>query len=485
MVSRRNLHLVKFNSDPISVDEFNTAFNEASYNKDMVGISKKILSALPNYFKIRFINCMNKLYNGQLEAKDVAIGKGTYLYKFAKKGPKDDIGSFRKIISIPNIVNHFHRIMTLRLYDYLTKNNYIDMEIQKGAVRQKGPLLQQICKMKEILKHANTNKQKLAVMFVDLTDAFNNINRDTMFQIMEQYSVDKNLINYIKSYYNNFEFYMQTKEWSTETFKWQNGVVQGCSMSPLLFIMCLNYMLKKLDQHKNDSGYSLSDSVKVLLLAYMDDICLICKDKDALVQTYERLEKSLEMLGLSINKQKSVIMLVNEENKGLEDTTLKNIPCVKTFKYLGEYISCDGTNTEAYNIFFKDLGRKLYAISKKKLTNKEKFDLFDKCILPSVHRKLTIMYDLTNNQKYNILVLVNRYINTWKETEGMTDTIQLFSDSKAILSCINDSVLSSFDLQIDVQDDMDLNNFVFKNNKMEFKYGDKNQDEMIDEILRS
>lgn len=476
---------VSFNSDPITIEEFNNTFNEATYNKDMIGVSKKMLFSLPNYFKIRFINCMNKLYNGQLDAKDIAIGKGTYLYKFSKKGPHDNISSFRKIISIPNIVNHFHRIMTLRLYDYLTKNNYIDTDIQKGAIKQKVPLLQQICKMKEILKHANTNKNKLAVMFVDLSDAFNNINRDTMYQIMEQYHVDKNMINYIRSYYDNFEFYMQTKEWTTETFKWKHGIVQGCSMSPLLFIMCLNYMFKKLDQYKDECGYSLSDTLKVMLLAYIDDICIICKDKDSLVKMYERFEKALEILGLSINREKSAIMLVNEDETGLENTSIGKIPCVKSYKYLGEYISCDGSNTEAYNIFFRDLGRKLYSINKKKITNKEKFDIFDKLVLPSVHRKLTIMYDLTNNQKYNILVLVNRYINSWQDTEGLNNNIQLFSDSKAILSSIHDTVLNSFELQIDVQEDMDLNNYVFNNNKVEFKYGDKNHDDMINEILKN
>jgi hypothetical protein len=476
---------VAFNTEPISIEEFNQAFNECTYNKDMIGISKKILVALPNYFKLRFINCMNKLYKGELEASDVAIGKGTYLYKFSKKGPKDDISSFRKIISIPNIVTHYHRILGQRLYNFMEKNNYIDMEIQKGAVKQKGPLLQQICKMKEILKHANTNKQKLAVMFLDISDAFNNLNRDTMFQILEQYSVDKSFINYLRSFYNSFEYYMQTKDWSTETVKWKTGVVQGCSMSPLLFIVCLNYILKKLNTHKDDYGYTLDNAVKVMLLAYMDDICIICKDKDSLNKAYERLEKSLETLGLSVNKQKTAIMLVGEDETGLENTSLKGIPLVKTFKYLGEYISSDGTNTEAYNAFFRDLGRKLFAINKKKMTNKEKFDLFDKTILPSVHRKLTMMYDLNNTQKYNILVLVNRYTNTWRETDTVADTIQLFSDSKSILNSIKDSVLNSFDLQIDVQEDMDLSNFVFKNNKVEFKYGDKDSDQMIDEIIRS
>ena len=54
---------------------------------------------------------------------------------------------------------------------------------------------------------------------------------------------------------------------------------------------------------------------------------------------------------------------------------------------LGEYLSSDGTVTESYDQFIKMLGKKLFAIDKKKSDDSTKLTFFTKCMLPWINVK--------------------------------------------------------------------------------------------------
>lgn len=472
--------VINFNNNPITIDEFDKAFNDNSYSKDMIGINKKMLSLLPNYYKITIINNFNRMYRGLELINNIAFGKGLYIYKFSKNGPKNDINSFRLIVTIPNIVNHFHRILALRLSNYMITNKYIDTTIQKGCIGgQKCSVFQQIYKLKEIIKDANLKKNKCAIIFLDIKDAFGNLNRNSLFQIMEKYKIDSNLINYLKTFYDNFEYYISLNENYTITFKWNHGLIQGCSLSPILFVTALSYVSSYLEQFKEEHGYQISDNIKILQLVFLDDICLICKDCESLIYVYTKLEEVLKQLGLSFNYNKTAIMLINDNSK-LDKTCLENISKVNVYKYLGEYISSDGTNYESYEKFLSELGKKLYIIDKKNVTNDIKLNQFNEWILPIIHRRLTIMYDLKNNQKFAISSLVNKYMKKW----GNNEEIKLFSDISSIIRESNDIIIKNMKINENIESSLSLDSLEFvKLKKIDFKYNDIQKDKEIDKIL--
>ena len=473
---------IPFKKDPITLDEFNLAFNDTNYKKDMIGISKKILSSLSNYHKQTFVNHYNKLYRKQVDNGMVSIGRASYIYKSAKNGPKDDINSFRQIITIPTIVNHFHRIMALRLNDFFIKNNLIDTTIQKAGVSgQKNAIFQQVCKIKEVLKQANSSKSTCSVMFLDLTNAFGNINRDSLFQILSQYQVDPELISYLKTYYENFEYYVKTNDWSSDLYKWGGGLIQGCPMSPILFAVIMNYVLTHMESFKEEHGFLLSNGSKIMQLAFMDDICLICKDDKSLMDMYTKLKELLKMIGLEINTSKTAIMTLNS-NTNFDGTSLKDIPKVANFKYLGEYISSNGTNTESYSKFLSQLGRWLYIIDKKDVDNDEKIGLFNRWVMSCIHRKLTIMYDLTKNQKINIVKMISKYMEKW----GNKEPIQLFSDLNIMIGNIKDDIIEKLEITVDneLQNDIDLSQYITSGENIEFLYDDENKAAEIENIIQ-
>lgn len=373
----------------------------------------------------------------------------------------------------------------MRLSNYLSKNKYIDTTIQKGGISgMTQPMLQQVYKIKTIIKKAVRTRQSMVILFLDISNAFGNLSLPVLYQIMEKYHINTQFISYLKSFYSSFEYYVQSKEWTTEMFKWDNGLVQGCPMSPLLFVLALNYVLVHVNNlYKDRCGYVINPGNKILLLAYMDDICLICRNRETLVEVYQQLETELKLLNLPINQSKSTIMFINEqdleENKILPDFTR-----VDTSKYLGEIISNTGDNNSAYAELLKTLGRRLSGIDKRTLKNADKIAVFDQYLLPYLHRRFTMMYDMTSKQKIYVANLVNRYMTLWERT----DPVQLFNDSKNGIVNSDDGVINNMtieDTDDGLEKDIDLSAYVFTSHDISINYDTIKEDANLDNIIEN
>lgn len=406
-LDRGDIHKPKFKliTADIDKDEYINSFGEEKYNKDMMGVSKKLLQILPSYHHDRIV----ALYNKNLESGadgSYAFGKATFAWK--GKGDKKDLKSYRKITSLPNITNHFHRILALRLSEYFERNDYFDKTIQKAGISGINyGIFEQVFKLRSVIKDANENKKTSAVLFLDLKSAFDNIDRNAMFKMMDSYHVDKKYSTYLRTFYDNLDYYISSKNKHTELKKWGKGLLQGCSLSPLLFTMCMNYALTYLNKTSlNSNGYQFTDTdSRVLFLAFMDDICITCDNVESLKEVYTELVEYFTSFGLSVNKQKSALMLINTGESDLD--TLQDIPIVESQTYLGNVITADGTYAKNYDAVKRNIYAKLASIKHSNKTDEEKEERF-KGIYPTIKRILLKMYDVEGEDMSNMILMINK-----------------------------------------------------------------------------
>jgi hypothetical protein len=473
---------VLMKNDDVTDSEYTSAFAQNTpVKKDMMGINKKLLKDMPQYLRTRFVNVFNQIMKDLSRVDKLSVGKASYIYKANKHGSTSDINSFRQIVSIPNSVNQLHRILGIRLANYFQANNYIDSSIQKGSVGgQKFSIFEQFYKVKSVLKHANKNKKSCAVLFLDISNAFGNLHLEHLYKILKIYNVDNNFIEYLKEFYNRFQYYVDTNDIKTGTFKWKDGLIQGCSLSPLLFVFALNYVLTYLDkEYKNLCGYAISDTLKILLTAFVDDICIICKDVVSLEAVYKKLSESLKMLGLPINKSKCAIMVVNDPTATSGD--LSQIQKVNVFKYLGEYISSDGSSTESYVQFLKGASRRLIGLDNRKIENKFKIEIFNKCMLPWIQRKMLAMYDISATNRLKIVSIIKPYFEKW----GHSDLINIFSNVSTILNDSKDNIIANANFENEdfdevLQNDVELANYVLKDSNVKISYNEIDDEFKLD-----
>ena len=77
-----------------------------------------------------------------------------------------------------------------------------------------------------------------------------------MEQILQAYGIPNKIIKAIIIMYKNTQVFVRSPDANTEFFDIIAGILQGDTLSPYLFIIVLDYVLRNLDQNKN-LGFTL------------------------------------------------------------------------------------------------------------------------------------------------------------------------------------------------------------------------------------
>ena len=207
-----------------------------------------------------------------------------------------------------------------------------------------------ILALRRIVEELKNHDMEAVFAFIDFRKAFDSIDRNKMFQILEAYGIPSDVVAAIRVMYVDTSAIVLTPEGETNQFSIDTGVLQGDPLAPFLFIICLDYALRstitdldglvlKRSRSRRHPAQVLSD------LDYADDIALIENNVAAAQDLLIRVEKACQDIGLFLNAPKTKYMHVNPSSTiGLFSSDGTPIDLVQDFKYLGGY-----TNT-AYDM---------------------------------------------------------------------------------------------------------------------------------------
>ena len=88
------------------------------------------------------------------------------------------------------------------------------------------------------------NNLQATLILVDFTKVFDSIHRGKMEQILLAYGIPKETVAAITILYRNTKVKVQSPDGDTEYFDIVAGVLQGDTLAPYLFIICLDYVLR-------------------------------------------------------------------------------------------------------------------------------------------------------------------------------------------------------------------------------------------------
>lgn len=434
-----------FVSNHITLKEFDNSFKKGAINKlDFMKLSKTHLYNIPNYLKQQLINIFNQMvwdHNNENKVRELikehAVGISYLIYKEAKQGPLDQKSSYRTITTIPVVVNYFHRILAIRFANYfLEQRPIIDTVIHKGAIPKiKYGVLEQIVKVKNIVRLSNDSTSKAHIMFVDISNAFPSLNIKRLFTLLSRYGVDSKVLKYLDTYYENLEYKaIISRGNSTKLMPWKQGLIQGCPLSPILFIVVMNYVTSTLsEKYLQKYGYDLLGS-QIMFTAFLDDICIITNSVEGLEIVFREMKELFEMFDLKINMDKTKIMSTDINPEETIFDPIDDIEYVDKATYLGETIELDTKLSHGYKNIFKFLIKKLYRTNKATYSKERKIEVFLEYILPWLQRKLIVYYDFSLEQKTNIRKIVYYFLGKW----GYKDKIAFQNTITSLMSTSND-----------------------------------------------
>ena len=150
-----------------------------------------------------------------------------------------------------------------KIYNTLLRN-HIEPKIenvlrksQNGFQRNKS-MTSQILTIHRILEGVCAKNLQVTILFVDFAKAFDSIHRGKMEQILLAYSLPKETVTAIMMLYRNAKVKIHSPHGDTDYFDIVAGVLQGDTLAPYLFIICLDYVLRTFIVKIKENGFKLT-----------------------------------------------------------------------------------------------------------------------------------------------------------------------------------------------------------------------------------
>ena len=190
--------------------------------------------------------------------------------------------------------------------------------------------------------------RRLFAAFIDFKKAYDTVNRTTLLKTLLKIGIGKKMLMNIQAMYRATNYTIKTRDGLLETIPSNLGLKQGCPLSPLLFNLYINNFSSYLTDL--DENNIKLDKETISHFFYADDLVLVAETKEKLQTKLNQLSKFAKDKDLSVNADKSKIMIFNKAGRLIKQPFTINgekIEVVQSFTYLGVDISASGTFSPA------------------------------------------------------------------------------------------------------------------------------------------
>ena len=330
----------------VSVDDVRKAVNKLKKGKSpgVDGITSEMLKCggecllewLRRVCNVCLLN--EKVPNDWMRAIIVPIYKG--------KGDRSDCRNYRGIslLSIPGKV--YGRILIEKVRS-MTEG--LIGEEQCGFRSGRG-CVDQVFVLKQMSEKCVDKNKSLYVAYMDLEKAYDRIDREAMWRVLGMYGINGQLMKAVQSLYEKSEACVRVCREEGDWFEVGVGLRQGCVMSPWLFNLFMDAVMKEVREKAGDVGVMLRDvrqnvEWKVEWLMFADDTVLVGDSEEKLERLVQEFGRVCQRRKLAVNVTKSKVMKVGkngEENEMNVSLNNRRMEEVETYRYLGVDVSNDG-----------------------------------------------------------------------------------------------------------------------------------------------
>ena len=150
-----------------------------------------------------------------------------------------------------------------KIYNALLRNRIepkIDNILRKNqnGFRRNRSTTSQILTIRRILEGVRAKNLQATLLFVDFTKAFDSTHRGKMELILQAYGQPKETVAAIMILYRNTKVKVRSPDGDIKYFDIVAGVLQGDTLAPYLFIICLDYVLRTSIDKIRENGFELT-----------------------------------------------------------------------------------------------------------------------------------------------------------------------------------------------------------------------------------
>ena len=290
-----------------------------------------MISCLLEIYPDIILKLFNLILNGGDILPDWVIA---YIVPIHKSGSKADPSNYRGISLLSCLSKLFLAILNKRLQKFALDQNILS-ESQLGFQQGNRTSDAHIIIRNLIDKYCHKSSRKIYSCFIDLSKAFDTIPRDILLRKLQNVGVNGKFFNIIRSIYTNDEACVKLDGKTLKPFSINQGVRQGCVLSPLLFNIFMADLAKNLKSL--DSNLSL-DNTMINSLFWADDIVLLAESGSKLSEMLNIVSQYCAENKLTINCKKTKCLIFNKTGRLLREKFLLDgvqLENVREYKYLG------------------------------------------------------------------------------------------------------------------------------------------------------
>ena len=133
------------------------------------------------------------------------------------------------------------------------------------------------------IKTAKNNKTELHVIWLDLENAYGSVRHQLLDKAIKFFWIPEDIKNPISKYFNRTYVRFSNNKYSTNRQKLNIGIMMGCVISPLLFVLVMEMILRSavVNTYQITGPY---------MKAFMDDVTLIAESRSHMEQLVTRLQ---------------------------------------------------------------------------------------------------------------------------------------------------------------------------------------------------
>ena len=153
-------------------------------------------------------------------------------------------------------------------------------DVQAGFRKGRGTR-DQISNIRWIIKKAREFQKNIYICFIDYAKAFDCVDHNKLWKFLKEMGISDHLTCLLRSLYAGQEATVRTGHATTDWFQIGKGVCQGCILSPCLFILYAEYIMRNAGLEEAQAGIKIAGR-NINNLRYADDTTFMAESEEEL-----------------------------------------------------------------------------------------------------------------------------------------------------------------------------------------------------------
>ena len=157
-------------------------------------------------------------------------------------------------------------------------------------------------------KKEKSSRKNIYFCFTDYAKAFDCVDHNKLWKTLKEMGIPEHLTCLLRNLHAGQEATVRTGHGTTDWFQIGKGVRQGCILSPYLFNLYAEYIMRNAGLEAAQAGIRIAGR-NINNLRYADDTTLKAESEEELKSLLMKVKVESETVGLKLNIQKMKIMV--------------------------------------------------------------------------------------------------------------------------------------------------------------------------------